>query len=104
MPDKITVSEGLGWKQTLTTRHAELVNLRNQNSASVTTRYGSTDTSIKVVPEYDVKALDKRITLLAREIRLLDEATKRSNAATILPDYLRDDAVLGELEDASKSS
>jgi hypothetical protein len=35
---------------------------------------------------------------LAREIRLLDQAMKATNAKTVVEGYDQDDAVLGELE------
>jgi type I restriction-modification system DNA methylase subunit len=94
----ITVSEALGWLKTLKARHAELVNLRNENSAIRVNRYGSEQQEIK--PQYDVKKLDKRVSLIAREIRVVDEAIKRFNATSGLPGYVRNDDVLGELEDA----
>ena len=91
---RITISEGLGWLKTLEKRHAELVALRNSNSAEQHRMYGSQET--KILPRYDVMALDKQVTLLAREIRLCDTAIKRANASTVL-EYQMDDEVLGEL-------
>jgi len=93
----MTISEGLGWLKTLKTRHAELVKLRDVNSVAERQRYGAEVR--EVAPQYNAKALDKRVTLLAREIRLLDEAIKRTNAQTILNGFERRDEVLGELED-----
>ena len=46
---------------------------------------------------YDVKALDKAVTRVAREIRLLEQAMKATNAKTPVEGYEQDDAVLGEL-------
>jgi hypothetical protein len=46
---------------------------------------------------YDVKALDRLVGRVAREIRLLDQALKATNAKTIVEAYDQDDAVLGEL-------
>jgi hypothetical protein len=46
---------------------------------------------------YDVKVLDKAVTRVAREIRLLEQAMKATNAKTIIQAYDQDDAVLGEL-------
>lgn len=92
---KITLSEGLGWLKTLKARHAELVNLRNQNSADVTDRYGDRET--KREPKYDAKALDKQIVVLAKEIRTLEMKIKRINATTAIPDYDMRDEVLGDL-------
>lgn len=95
MKKEITISQGLGWLKTLKSRHAELVALRNQNSAEVTTDYnGKTTTK---TPTYDVKELDKRIAVLAREIRLCDTAIKDTNGVTKVRDYVMDDEVLAEL-------
>lgn len=95
MKKNISISEGLGWLKTLNKRHAELVQLRNQNSAEVTTDYqGKTVTR---TPVYDAKELDKRIAVLAREIRLCDGAIKATNSSTQVKDYVSDDDVLAEL-------
>lgn len=93
----MNISEALGWMKTLKTRHQELLVLRNQNSATQINHYGDNRTEVK--PEYDVKKLDKRVSLVAREIRLLDESIKRTNATTEVPNFVRNDDVLGELED-----
>ena len=91
----MTISEALSWQQTLKQRHAELINLRNAN-AQKTSRYGETTTL--TTPTYDAKALDKRVTLLARELRLLNDSIKKVNATTVVPGFDRDDEVLGELD------
>jgi hypothetical protein len=41
--------------------------------------------------------LDKLVTRVAREIRLLEQALKATNAKTAIDTYDQDDAVLGEL-------
>ena len=46
---------------------------------------------------YDVRALDKSVTRVAREIRLLEQALKATNAKTVVEAYDQDDAALGEL-------
>ena len=48
-------------------------------------------------PVYDVKVLDKLVTRVAREIRLLEQTLKATNAKTAIDTYAQDDAVLGEL-------
>src|ERR1019366_7974882 len=99
MATKISISEALSWKKTLQARHAELVGLRNQNSTRETRFYGANvDKSVITDPVYDVKALDRLVGGLAREMRLLDQAIKKSNQVTELGDYLQDDSVLGELQ------
>ena len=94
----MNLSESLGWMKTLQARHSELVTLRDTNSRTRIQKYGA-DNEEKILPTYDAKKLDKRVTLLAREIRLLDEAVKRTNAATPVAGFDRNDDVLGELED-----
>lgn len=96
---KITVSEALTWQKTLNSRHTDLVQLRNANAFRERTFFGKDGDKERVTePLYDVKALDRSVSALAREMRILDEAIKRSNASTELAGYERDDAVLGELE------
>jgi hypothetical protein len=92
---KPTISEGLGWLKTLAIRHAELVKMRDANAKTTTQDYNGK--TVITVPEYDVKKLDKRVTILAREHRLCAEAIKKTNATTPI-DYVIDDTVLGELE------
>ena len=41
--------------------------------------------------------LDRIVTTVAREIRLLEQALKATNAKTSIDGYDQDDAVLGEL-------
>jgi hypothetical protein len=95
---KITISEALNWKKTLEARHSELVSLRNQNSASELRYIGANaDKTLVKTPLYDPKTLDLMVTRLAREMRLLDAAVKRTNATVLVTDYEQDDAVLGEL-------
>ncbi len=99
MAEPITVSEALTWQKVLKTRHNELVGLRNENANRERTYYGQNANKETVKePLYDVKALDRTITIIARELRILDEAIKRSNAKTKLAGYERDDAVLGEIQ------
>ena len=95
---ELTINEALGWMTTLKERHAELVNLRNQNSRDEIRYLGANaDKQIERKALYDPKALDKVITTIAREIRVLDMAIKRTNATTKVAGYNQDEAVLGEL-------
>jgi hypothetical protein len=95
---QITLNEGLAWLKTLKKRHEELLALRNENSHRERRFYGSAaDKEIVKEPVYDVKSLDKAVTLVAREIRLLEQAMKATNAKTVIDGYNQDDAVLGEL-------
>jgi len=96
---KITISEALNWKKTLSQRHAELVELRNENS-SRRTRYIGANAEKNEVREalYDPKELDRMISRVAREIRILDNAIKLTNATTKVKQYEQNDEVLGELK------
>lgn len=95
---QITLNEGLAWMKTLKKRHDELIDMRNDNARRERRFYGATaDRELVKEPVYDVKSLDKAVTRVAREIRLLDQALKATNARTILENYDQDDAALGEL-------
>jgi hypothetical protein len=72
---QITINEGLAWLKTLKKRHEELLALRNDNAHRERRFYGaSADKEIVKEPVYDVKVLDKLVTRVAREIRLLEQA------------------------------
>ena len=95
---QITINEGLAWLKTLKKRHEELISVRNDNAHRERRFYGgAADREIVKEPVYDVKALDKSVTRVAREIRLLEQALKATNARTAVDGYDQDDAVLGEL-------
>ena len=95
---QITINEGLGWLKTLKKRHEELLALRNDKSHRERRFYGaSADKELVKEPVYDVKVLDKLVTRVAREIRLLEQALKATNAKTAIDTYDQDDTVLGEL-------
>lgn len=94
----VTINQALSWQKTLKQRHAELVALRDENSHTTTRRYGLGGDKEKTTdPVYDVKVLDKMITRVARELRVLDQAIKTTNAVTTVLDFEQDDDVLGEL-------
>jgi hypothetical protein len=98
MAGEMTISEGLGWLRTMRERQAELIRLRDSNARSERRHLGiGGDKTVEVKPEYDVKALDKQITVLAKEIRLLDDALKRTNATVRISDFTKNEDVLGEL-------
>jgi hypothetical protein len=99
VPKTLTINEALVWLRTLRERHAELLALRNENSANVRRHYGvGGDKSETREPVYSVKALDKLVSRLALEIRRLDMQLKATNAVTTVIAYEQDDAVLGEVE------
>lgn len=95
---QITLNEGLAWLKTLNKRYEELIALRNENAHRERRFYGSSaERELVKEPVYDIKVLDKAATCVAREIRLLDQAMKATNAKTAIEGYDQDDAVLGEL-------
>lgn len=95
---QVTISEALSCMKTLRERHAELVNLRNENSRNHTRRYGiGGDKDETVTPVYDVKKLDAIVNQVAREIRKLDVAIKNANAKLKVPGYDWSEDVLGEI-------
>ena len=95
---QITLNEGLAWLKTLKKRHEELITRRNDNAHKERRFYGATaDKELVREPVYDVKSLDKAVTRVARDIRLLEQAMKATNAKTAIEGYDQDDAVLGEL-------
>ena len=95
---EITINEGLAWLKTLKKRYEELLALRNDNAHRERRFYGaSADKEIVKEPVYDVKVLDKLVTRVARDVRLLEQALKTTNAKTMVDGYDQDDAALGEL-------
>lgn len=95
---QITLNEGLAWLKTLRKRHEELITLRDGNAHRERRFYGaSADKEIVKEPVYDVKALDRSVTRVAREIRLLEQALKATNARTVVDAYDQDDAALAGL-------
>jgi hypothetical protein len=95
---QITINEGLAWMQTLKARHAELVDLRNDNARRERRFFGAAgDKELVREPVYDVKTLDRLVTGVAREMRLLDQALKATNARTLVDGYEQHDDILGEL-------
>jgi hypothetical protein len=95
---EITLNEGLAWLKTLKKRHEELIALRDGNAHRERRFLGSmADKELVKEPVYDVRALDRTVTGVAREIRLLEQALKATNAKTIVAGYDQNDAVLGEV-------
>lgn len=98
MASDLTINEALIWLKTLKERHAELIVLRNENSASTRRRFGMAGDKEEVrTPIYDIKMLDKLVTQLAREVRKLDQCIKGTNAQVKVIGYQQDETVLGEV-------
>ena len=88
---QITLNEGLAWLKTLKKRHEELIALRNENAHRERRFYGATaDKELVKEPVYGVKSLDRTVTRVAREIRLLEQAMKATNAQTMVEGYDQD--------------
>jgi len=95
----MTINEAMIWQKTLQARHAELVALRNQNSYRVRQFRGiGADKESVQEPTYDVKALDRLVDRIAREMRKLDSALKATNAITAVIGYDADESALGTIE------
>jgi hypothetical protein len=92
----MTIDESLRWFQTLKTRHTELIGLRNENSKDKSRFFGDREVAIEK-PVYDIKALDKLVNNVAKEIRKLDEAIKKTNTLTQVVGYEKDESALGEI-------
>ncbi len=101
----MTINEALSWQKTLRERHTELVSVRGEN-ATRTRRYigANADKDTVTEPMYDVKKLDALVAKVARELRLVDLAIKRTNATTALDGYNHtgDIEELGTVENAAK--
>lgn len=94
----LTLNEALTTLKTLKARHSELTALRDRNSETETRFYGANaDKSTVKEPTYDVKALDRLVASVAKEIRLLELAIKRTNARVLVEDYEWNDSKLGEI-------
>lgn len=93
----MTIHEGLSWLKVLKERRQELVNLRVENSTSDDRLFGDKKI-IHKEPVYSIKAIDKKINALAKEIRILDNAIKSQNAKTEIHNYTPNEDVLEEIE------
>ena len=99
----MTINEGLEMLALLKTRIAELNSLRKENTVR-DTYYSGSDRSVLEVkePMYDIKKVDKLISKLAKEQRLLQSAIKKTNAVAEIKGFESkklEDFDLGELED-----
>lgn len=92
----MTIHEGLSWLKELKKRREELAMIRDQNLQSSDRIFG--DKTIHTDPVYDIKKLDRTMSRIAREIRILDNAIKSQNAKTQIENYKEDESVLGEIE------
>ena len=77
----MTVNQILVLMKEVRIRVNDLRELRSQVSTKTTSYFGERETK-EVEPQYDVKALDKKITELETWLFKADAAIKQSNAAT----------------------
>ena len=89
MSEKLTLNEGLALLSQLKKRQAEIISLRDRNSAKEISIYD--DKPVERTPTYDAKALDRQVASIGRQIRLLDREIKKKNSTVIL-DFTADEA------------
>ena len=94
----MTISEALTYSKSLFNRHSELVGLRDENSKKERRFFGSNaEREVVTEPLYNVKELDKKINIVAKEMRLIDMAIKSANATTQI-NYTQDETVWDSIE------
>jgi hypothetical protein len=97
------INEGLAAIKMLSNRIGELQRLRSENASQTSfSNYSSKEVMEKREPMYNVKKLDKLISRLSRDMRLLDSAIKTTNSSVDVVGYSGKsltDIDLGELED-----
>lgn len=94
----MTINEALIHQKILKQRHGELITLRGENKDRERRFYGNNDREVVKEPVYDVKALDRRVVALTKEMRRLELAIKQTNATTPVAGYEADDSVLDAIE------
>jgi hypothetical protein len=92
---EISIHIALGKLETLKGRYNELCQLRN-NNAKRTTRIAPGEKEVEE-PTFDAKKLDIKVARIAKEIRILKEQIKETNAITLVKDYKWDDSILDEI-------
>jgi hypothetical protein len=81
-----TVNEFLVLKKVFAERKNDLKQIRLQTTVKTKTtrRYNDETTEETVDPQYDTKAIDRRVTEIQNAELAIDSAIKQSNATTIL--------------------
>src|SRR3990167_9278055 len=77
---QFTINQTLSLLKEVKTRLNELRTLRNQVSTQQTQIYGERETT--TTPLYDVKEVDKKISMLEKWLFQADAAVKQANATT----------------------
>lgn len=77
-----TINEWLVIKKVLSERKNDLKNIRTQTAVKTKTmqRYGDNSTEETTEPQYDTKAIDRRVTEIQNADLAIDAAIKQSNA------------------------
>jgi len=97
----MTVNEAMVLQKTIKERLAELRNLRSSVATEKTTTYPWHESEKKIEEikvKYDIKALDKKVTMLEIFLYKLDSAIKQSNAKTEIAIVADVDKLLAPLE------
>lgn len=92
----MTISEALTYIKSLKARHSQLMQLQQENSYE-STRYAGEKGVVVKTPQYIVKNVDKKINLVAGEIRKLEMAIKKANAITEIS-YQENEDVFSAIE------
>lgn len=79
---KMTINEALSLTTIVKRRVSELQSLRSEVSTVKTSSYFEPKKEEKIEPQYDVKAVDKKITELETFLFKADSKIKQANAKT----------------------
>jgi hypothetical protein len=93
----MTINEAISFKGQLTSRLAELKQLRDQVSTKET-RWMNDQSTKLVEPQYDVKKVDLKIVQIQNWLFKIDSAIKKTNAITDLGFDIPADELLSPLE------
>jgi hypothetical protein len=88
-----TVNLLLAMEKSLRERLGQLNELKNQSA-----RYTLFDDNKKELPTYDIKMVDKKITLINKALFTINHKIKESNAKTVVDIDLDYDSLVSELE------
>ena len=91
----MTINQLLVLMKEIRSRVGDLRGLRSQTATKTTSYFGDRETK-EIEPQYDVKALDKKITFLENWLFTADAAIKQTNATTEVQGVVTDVAKLVE--------
>lgn len=90
---KVTVNYLLAMEKSLRERLGQLNSLKDQSST--VTYYGEDK---RTVPTYDIKMVDKKITMINKALFEINHKIKESNAKTVVDTDVNYDFLVSELE------